>query len=85
MNESSTGLNERITVNSAVMLGKPTIRGTRLTVEHLLKAMVAGLTFDDLKADYPFLQPEDLRACLWYASTLVEDEKVFPITMPDRA
>ena len=80
INDTAAALRDRITVNPAVMLGKLTIRGTRLTVEHVLKAMAAGLTFKDLKADYPFLQQEDLQACLWYASTLVEEEKVFPIT-----
>lgn len=58
------GLNNRITVNPKVMLGKPTIRGTRLTVEHLLKVHSAGLTFEQLHEDYPFLEREGLQACL---------------------
>lgn len=70
---------KRITTNPQVMLGKPTIRGTRLTVEHLLKALAGGLTYDILVEDYPFLEKEDLLACFWYASMLVEQEKVFPI------
>ena len=74
------GLLERITVNAGVMLGKPTIRGTRLTVEHLLKSMAAGLDFTQLQDDYPFLEPEDLFACLLYASKVVENEKIFAIT-----
>ncbi len=70
---------DRITVSSKVMLGKPTIRGTRLTVEHVLKAMVAGLTFEQLHDDFPFLEPADLQACLLYAAQLVEQERVFAI------
>jgi uncharacterized protein (DUF433 family) len=49
------------------MVGKPTIRGTRLTVEHLLKALAGGLTFEQLHDDYPFLEQEDIQACLLYA------------------
>ena len=69
----------RITVQPGVMLGKPTIRRTRLTVEHLLKAMAANLTFEQLHEDFPFLEREDLQACLLYASELVENEKVYSV------
>lgn len=51
----------RITTNPDIMTGKPTIRGTRLTVEHLAAAM-DFLTFEELRADYPFLEREDLEA-----------------------
>ena len=47
---------ERITLNPKVMTGKPTIRHTRLSVEHILKAYAAGLTFEQLKDDFPFLR-----------------------------
>jgi uncharacterized protein (DUF433 family) len=62
----------RITINPEVMVGKPTITGTRMTVEHLLKALSAGLTFPILHEDYPFLEEEDIYACLLYAAQLVE-------------
>jgi len=75
----TTALLERITINPQVMLGKPTIRGTRLTVEHLLKALVAGLSFEQLRDDFPFLEPADLRASLLYAAQLVEQERVYAI------
>ena len=58
---------ERITLNAQVMTGKPTIRNTRLTVEHILKAYAAGLTFEQLKEDFPFLEYADIQACLLYA------------------
>ena len=70
---------DRITINPEIMVGKPTVRGTRLTVEHILKALAGGLTFEDLHDDYDFLEKEDLRACLLYASILVENERVFAI------
>ncbi len=68
---------ERITLNPQVMTGKPTIRNTRLTVEHILKAYAAGLTFAELQEDFPFLEKADIQACLLYAVELVESEKVF--------
>ncbi len=68
---------ERITLNPKVMTGKPTIRHTRLSVEHVLKAYAAGLTFEQLKDDFPFLERADIQACLLYAAELVESERVF--------
>ena len=68
---------ERITLNPKVMTGKPTIRNTRLTVEHILKAYAAGLTFTQLQEDFPFLEQGDIQACLLYAAELVESERVF--------
>ncbi len=75
-----TLLLERITFNPQLMTGKPTIRNTRLTVEHILKAYAAGLTFEQLKDDYPFLEYQDIQACLLYAAELVEFEKVYAKT-----
>ena len=68
---------ERITVNPQIMVGKPTIRNTRLTVEHILKACAAGITLAELQEDYPFLEFPDIQACLLYAAELVESERVF--------
>ncbi len=70
---------QRITLNPEVMLGKPTVRGTRLTVEHIIKALAGGLTYEQLREDYPFLEEADIRACLLYASHLLESGKVFPV------
>ena len=68
---------ERITLNPNIMTGKPTIRNTRLTVEQILKASAAGLTFEQLQEDFPFLERADIQACMLYAAELVESEKVF--------
>jgi len=75
----TSALLDRITISSEVMLGKATIRGTRLTVEHILKAMISGLTFEQLRDDFPFLEPADLQAALMYAAKLVEEEKVYAL------
>lgn len=69
----------RITVNPEVMVGKPTIRGLRITVEHILKALAAGMTVEEILDDYPELEKEDIQAVLLYASELVNEEKVFVI------
>ena len=69
----------RITVNPDVMVGKPTIRGLRITVDQILKALAGGVTVEELLEDYPELEKEDIRAVLIYASELVNEEKVFAV------
>ncbi|MBI4824929.1 MAG: DUF433 domain-containing protein [Nitrospirae bacterium] len=69
----------RITVDPGVMVGKPTIRGLRITVEQVLKALAGGLTVEELLEDYPELEKEDIRAILFYVSNLVSDEQVFAL------
>jgi uncharacterized protein (DUF433 family) len=70
---------DRITLNPAVLAGKPTVRGLRISVEHVLRALSSGVPESELLADYPDLEPEDLRACLAYAADLVESERVSPV------
>jgi len=70
---------DRITVNSDVMVGKPTIRGMRITVEQLLKALANGVTTDEILDDYPELEKEDIRAALLYASQFVDEERVYAV------
>ena len=54
-----------------VMMGKPVFQGTRLTVEHVLRELGAGLTEAELLANYPTLRPDHLRAALVYAADVV--------------
>jgi len=70
---------DRITAQPGVMVGKPTIRGMRITVEQLLKALANGITADQLLNDYPELEKEDIRAALLYASQLVDEERVYAV------
>jgi len=72
-------LSDRITINPNVMVGKPTIRGLRITVEQVLKALAGGITTQELLEDYPELEPEDIQAVLLYAAELVSEEQVFEI------
>lgn len=70
---------DRITINPEVMVGKPTIRGLRITVEQILKALAGGLTTQELLEDYPELETEDIQAVLLYAAELVSEEQVFEV------
>ena len=63
---------DRITIDPTVLVGKPTIRGLRISVEQILRALSAGVPEAELLADYPDLELEDLRACYGYAAELVE-------------
>ena len=69
----------RISVNPDVMVGKPTVRGLRITVEQILKALAAGIAVEKLLEDYPELEREDIQAALLYASELVNEEQVFSV------
>jgi uncharacterized protein (DUF433 family) len=69
--------NERVTVNSKVMLGKPTIRGIRITVEQGLTALAGGLSVQEFLDDYPELEEADVTAALLYATGLVREEQVY--------
>ena len=77
---TTTELLKRITVNPDVMVGKPTVRGLRITVEQILKALAGGVTIEDLLEDYPELEKEDIQAVLLYASERISEEQVFAVT-----
>ena len=57
----------RITTDPNILCGKAIIRGMRISVEQVLEALGGGVSADDLLEDYPFLEPEDIQACLEYA------------------
>ena len=65
---------ERITLNPKIFSGKPIIRGRRLAVEHVLGMLAAGDTVETLLEGYPWLELEDVQACLVYARRLVAHE-----------
>lgn len=71
----------RITVNPRIFGGKPIIRGRRLAVEHVLGMLAAGDTTESLLAAYPWLEPDDIRACLLYARKVVGEERVEPLIL----
>jgi uncharacterized protein (DUF433 family) len=63
----------RIAIDGKVMAGKPVIRGTRLTVEHVLNLLAHGDTFESILAEYKGLVADDLHACLLFASRSLEN------------
>jgi uncharacterized protein (DUF433 family) len=68
---------KRIVVNPKVMLGKPVIKGTRLTVELIVEKLAYGATMETLKKDYPFLTKDDIRAALLYAAKRLAHEEEY--------
>lgn len=70
---------ERITVNNEIMAGKPTIRGTRLTVEIILEKLASGESEDKIIEDYPILVKEDIRACLKYAAKSLSVSEILEV------
>jgi len=76
---SENKLLNRISVDSNVMVGKPTIRGLRITVEHILKSLASGLSTQELLEDYPVLEKEDILAVFYYAFEKIRNEKIFSI------
>jgi uncharacterized protein (DUF433 family) len=67
---------ERITINPKIFGGKPIIRGRRLAVEHILGMLAAGDTSETILEGYPWLEPEDVQACLVYAHKVVGHERI---------
>lgn len=65
---------ERITSDPEIFAGKPIVRGLRISVELVLSLLAQGVTQNDLLADYPALQPEDIQACLAYAHAVIAND-----------
>ncbi|MFO0927205.1 MAG: DUF433 domain-containing protein [Gemmataceae bacterium] len=76
---------ERITVNPTIFGGKPIIRGRRLAVEHVLGMLAAGDTPEVLLQGYPWLEREDIQACLVYARRMVGHERIEPLEIEPAA
>jgi uncharacterized protein (DUF433 family) len=70
---------QRITMNPNVCFGKPTIRNLRYPTEMLLDLLSAGMTTDEILADYADLEKEDIQACLLFASKLVKIKSIHQI------
>lgn len=70
---------ERIVVNPNIFGGKPIIRGRRLAVEHVLGMLAGGDTPELLLQGYPWLEKEDIQACLVFARRMVGHEHIEPL------
>lgn len=71
----------RIQIDPSIMMGKPVIRGTRITVELILRKLAEGTSEADLLRDYPHLKIEDIRAAVAYGAASVAHEEV--VLLPD--
>lgn len=70
---------ERIALNPKVMVGKPVIKGTRLTVEHILNLLAHGTTVAEILAEYQGLTAEDIQACLLFATKSLANTSFMPL------
>ena len=69
-------VHERIEINPKVMMGKPVIRGTRITVELILRKLGEGATEASLLEDYPNLTSQDIKAAIRYAADSMSHEEI---------
>ena len=76
---------ERITYNPEIFGGKAIIRGRRLAVSHVLSMMAAGSSAEELLEHYPWLEREDIQACLAYAATITDREYFAPMLVTSEA
>ena len=72
---------QRIAVDPKVMVGKPVIRGTRLTVEYILNLLAHGATVEEILQEYKGLTHEDIRACILFASKALESTTFMPLAV----
>jgi len=72
---------ERIVINPKIMVGKPVIKGTRLTVQYILGLLAHGATVDEILQEYEGLTREDILACLLFATEALESATFVPLTV----
>lgn len=72
-------IEQRIVVDPGVMAGKPTIRGTRIPVELIVRMLAQGIEEEAILDEYPNLANEDIRASLAYAADVLAQEYIFPL------
>ncbi|NIA10344.1 MAG: DUF433 domain-containing protein [Nitrospiraceae bacterium] len=72
--------NERIIIDPDILAGKPILRGTRISVELLLELLANNWTYEEIFESYPQIGREDILAALQYATDLLKEEHVYPIS-----
>jgi uncharacterized protein (DUF433 family) len=70
---------KRIVIDPKVMVGKPIIKGTRLTVQYIVGLLAEGASIDEILEEYKGLKKEDIEACLLFASEVLEDSTFMPL------
>jgi uncharacterized protein (DUF433 family) len=71
---------DRITADADVLVGKPIVKGTRISVELVIDLLARGYTAEQVLAQHDQLSADDIRACLAYASEVLKNERVFART-----
>lgn len=79
MAELKKDLLTRIVVDPNIMVGKPVIKGTRLTVQQVLLLLAQGISFDGIVAEYPVLTSDDISACVLFATEALEHSSFTPL------
>ncbi len=74
-----SALIQRITLNPTVSSGKPTIRNMRFTVAQMLELLASGMSNEQVLEDYPYIEQDDIKACLWYAAKMANAQSVIPL------
>jgi uncharacterized protein (DUF433 family) len=70
---------ERTTIAPKVMHGKPSIRNMRFTVTQMLELIAGGMSFQEILDDYPYIEKEDIQACLNYAAKIANTKQILAI------
>ena len=70
---------EIIVIDPGILVGKPVIKGTRLAVEFIVQLLAEGWSEDDITENYPGITGEDFKACLAYANSVLQSQKVYPL------
>jgi len=72
-------LRDRIAIDPKVLVGKPVVAGTRISVEFVVDLLASGWSHQQILASYPHLSEQDILACLQYAGELLHSERVYPL------
>ena len=67
---------EKIEINPNIMFGKPVIKGTRVTVEQILRKLAGGMTIEEIITDHPHVRKEDILAAQEFAADYLADEEI---------
>jgi uncharacterized protein (DUF433 family) len=70
---------DRISIHPNILVGKPVIKGTRISVELVIDMLGSDWSFEDILRNYPHITREDIIACLKYAGATLSAEKIFPV------
>jgi len=74
-------MKNRIVIDPRILAGKPTIEGTRIPVDLILKLLAQGITIKEILKEHPRLTKADIQAALQYTSNILKNEETFPLTI----